>query len=57
MKVFAIGGVIAEQLYTVQTAWIAADPVTGSSLRIYKTGMFFEDERKGECKINCVTVQ
>ena len=46
-KVFAEGAVIAEQIgANAQVAWIAADPVTGSSLRIYKTGMFFEDERK-----------
>jgi hypothetical protein len=48
--VFAGGAVIAEQVNSVYPSpyvvWQSADPVTGSSRRIYKTGSVYEDDRK-----------
>jgi YD repeat-containing protein len=46
-KVFAGGAVVAEQVNaSSRVEWTTADPVTGSSQKVYKNGTFFNDQRK-----------
>ena len=46
---FTVGAVIAEQIidgYGTKVEWITANPVSGNSARIRRSGAFYDDDAK-----------